>query len=70
MAPRIFAEKLIATLKRGAEVEPNAGRKVGGKGTVKLGSDCTGLGTDFVALKLALGSSYSVKTAFISEPRR
>ena len=66
--PREFALDFIEKLKGQAEVHPNAGRRVGAGNVIKLGSDCTGLGSDFVALKLALGKSGVVlKTAFISD---
>ena len=54
-------------MKEHAEIEPDAGKRVGSAKVLKLGSDCTGLGSDFVALKLALGSSVDLKTAFISD---
>ena len=65
--PRKFAQDFIKSLKERAEVVPNAGRRVSSGQVIKIGSDCTGLGSDFIALKLALGASVNLKTAFISE---
>lgn len=65
---RQFALNFIAALKERAEVIPNAGKRVKSGNVLKLGSDCTGLGSDFVALKFALReSSVELKTAFISD---
>lgn len=64
--PRKFAQDFIKSLKERAEVVPHAGRRVSSGEVLKLGSDCTGLGSDFVALKMALGASVQLKTAFIS----
>ena len=35
---------------------------------ITLGSDCSGLGSDFVALKLAFGPDIRLKTKFMAEP--
>ena len=66
-SPRKFAQEFIKSLKERAEKVPNAGRRAGSGQVIKLGSDCTGLSSDFVALKFALGASVKLQTAFISD---
>lgn len=66
-SPRKFAQEFIKSLKERAEKVPNAGRRAGSGQVIKLGSDCTGLSSDFVALKFTLGASVKFQTAFISD---
>lgn len=66
-SPRKFAQEFIKSLRERAEKVPNAGQRAGSGKVIKLGSDCTGLSSDFVALKFALGASVKLQTAFISD---
>lgn len=66
-SPRTFAQAFIESLKERAEHVPNAGQRVESGNVLKIGSDCTGLGSDFFAIKMLLGASAELKTAFMSD---
>ena len=62
----MLLQKLVDKAKSSRKSKPPSPFK---KGTIVLGSDCCGLGSDFVSLKLAFGNKLKLETAFISDPR-